>query len=234
MPNYGSKEKFGARAELWSVVQEKLRGRGGSSCRFGRKIGIFFFFCRQCNTGEQPALLIPSPPCRASRLPSPFASSSLSYSFPFLLPSLPVSFSVCVSRCLCRALSPSPYFSFSPSPPPSPSLSPSDFRAFCLFSLVFVTLLLFLFFFYFLSFVFLSVFLFSFPFSGFDASIGGVRRVRVRRLLQVPLRGPQLLPRAGVGRGEGEHVSYPNGAYATVRRTKMSGDGRLGLWRTAV
>ena len=36
MPNYGSKEKFGARADLRNVLQEKLRGRGGSSCRFDR------------------------------------------------------------------------------------------------------------------------------------------------------------------------------------------------------
>ena len=34
LPNNGSMEKFGARAELRSVLQEKLRGRDGSSCRF--------------------------------------------------------------------------------------------------------------------------------------------------------------------------------------------------------
>ena len=34
LPNYGSREKFGARAELRNVLQEKLRSRGGSSCRF--------------------------------------------------------------------------------------------------------------------------------------------------------------------------------------------------------
>ena len=39
LPNYGSKEKFGARAELRHALQEKLRGGGGSSCRFDRKIG---------------------------------------------------------------------------------------------------------------------------------------------------------------------------------------------------
>ena len=39
MPNYGSKEKFGARAELRNILQENLIGRGGSSCRFDRKIG---------------------------------------------------------------------------------------------------------------------------------------------------------------------------------------------------
>ena len=45
LPNYGRKEKFGASAELRNVLQEKLRGGGGSSCRFDRKIGkIFFFF----------------------------------------------------------------------------------------------------------------------------------------------------------------------------------------------
>ena len=33
LPNYGWKEKFAARAELRHVLQEKLRGRGGSSCR---------------------------------------------------------------------------------------------------------------------------------------------------------------------------------------------------------
>ena len=34
LPNYGSKEKFGAKAELRSILQEKLRGRCGSSCQF--------------------------------------------------------------------------------------------------------------------------------------------------------------------------------------------------------
>ena len=32
LPNNRSMEKFGARAELRNIVQEKLRGRGGSSC----------------------------------------------------------------------------------------------------------------------------------------------------------------------------------------------------------
>ena len=36
LPNYSSKEKFGARAEIRNVLQEKLTGRGGSSCRFDR------------------------------------------------------------------------------------------------------------------------------------------------------------------------------------------------------
>ena len=44
LPNDGSKEKFGGRAELWSVLQGKLRGRGGSSCRFDRKIGKKMFW----------------------------------------------------------------------------------------------------------------------------------------------------------------------------------------------
>ena len=39
LPNYGSKGKFGARAELRNVLQEKWRGRGRSSCRFDSKIG---------------------------------------------------------------------------------------------------------------------------------------------------------------------------------------------------
>ena len=34
LAKYGSKENFGTRAELRNVLQEKLRGRGGSSCRF--------------------------------------------------------------------------------------------------------------------------------------------------------------------------------------------------------
>ena len=51
VPSYGSKGNFGAEAELWSVLQEKLRDRGGSSCRFDRKIGNSFFSCGQCNTG---------------------------------------------------------------------------------------------------------------------------------------------------------------------------------------
>ena len=50
LPNCGSKEKLGARAELPNALQEKLRCRGGSSCRFDHKIGIFFS-CGQCNTG---------------------------------------------------------------------------------------------------------------------------------------------------------------------------------------
>ena len=33
LPKYGSKGKFGARAELRNILQEKMRGRGGSSCR---------------------------------------------------------------------------------------------------------------------------------------------------------------------------------------------------------
>ena len=32
LPNYGSKRKFGARAESRYILQEELRGRGGSSC----------------------------------------------------------------------------------------------------------------------------------------------------------------------------------------------------------
>ena len=44
LPDYGSKGKFGARAELRNILQEKLRGRGGSSCRFDRKIGKKMFF----------------------------------------------------------------------------------------------------------------------------------------------------------------------------------------------
>ena len=34
LPKNGSKEKFGARAELRNILQEHLIGRGGSSCRF--------------------------------------------------------------------------------------------------------------------------------------------------------------------------------------------------------
>ena len=40
LPNFGSKENFTARAELRDVLQKKLRGRGGSSCRFNRTFGI--------------------------------------------------------------------------------------------------------------------------------------------------------------------------------------------------
>ena len=36
LPNYVSKEKFGANAELRNVLQEKWIGRGGSNCRFDR------------------------------------------------------------------------------------------------------------------------------------------------------------------------------------------------------
>ena len=56
LPNYGSKEKFGAKAELRNILQEKkkMRGRGGSSYRFDRKIGKKSFFCGQCNTGLTP------------------------------------------------------------------------------------------------------------------------------------------------------------------------------------
>ena len=45
-------EKFGARAEWRDVLQEKMRGRGGSSCRFER---IYFIFCGRCNTGGTPS-----------------------------------------------------------------------------------------------------------------------------------------------------------------------------------
>ena len=34
LPNNGLMEKFGAEAELRNMLQEKLRGKGGSSCRF--------------------------------------------------------------------------------------------------------------------------------------------------------------------------------------------------------
>ena len=37
-PNYGSKGKLGARVELQDIPQEKVRGSGGSNCRFDRKI----------------------------------------------------------------------------------------------------------------------------------------------------------------------------------------------------
>ena len=49
LPNNGSMENFGAK--LRNVLQEKLRGRGGSSCRFDRKIGKKKkkFSCGQCN-----------------------------------------------------------------------------------------------------------------------------------------------------------------------------------------
>ena len=39
LSNYGSDGKLGARAESRNILQEKLRGRGGSSCPFDRKIG---------------------------------------------------------------------------------------------------------------------------------------------------------------------------------------------------
>ena len=42
-------EKFGARAELRNIRHEKLRGRGGSSCRFGRRFGKKSFE-GHCNT----------------------------------------------------------------------------------------------------------------------------------------------------------------------------------------
>ena len=48
LPNYGSKEKFGARAELLNVLQEKNMSRCGSNCQVDR---LRFFFCGQCNTG---------------------------------------------------------------------------------------------------------------------------------------------------------------------------------------
>ena len=41
LPNYGSRGKFGARAELRNMLQEKLIGRGGSSCRFDCVQNIF-------------------------------------------------------------------------------------------------------------------------------------------------------------------------------------------------
>ena len=57
LPNDGSKEKFGARAELRNVLQEKLRGRGGSSCRFDRKSAKKFFLWamhHRCVTNPNP------------------------------------------------------------------------------------------------------------------------------------------------------------------------------------
>ena len=45
----GKVRSYDSRAELRNVLQEKWRCRGGSSCRFDRKVGIFF--CGQCNTG---------------------------------------------------------------------------------------------------------------------------------------------------------------------------------------
>ena len=44
LPNNTSMEKSGARAKLRNILQEKSRGRGGSSSRFYRIFGIFFFF----------------------------------------------------------------------------------------------------------------------------------------------------------------------------------------------
>ena len=39
LPNNGLLVKFGARAELRNILQAKLRGRGGFSCRFDRRFG---------------------------------------------------------------------------------------------------------------------------------------------------------------------------------------------------
>ena len=39
LPNYGSKGKFRGKSRITEYVQEKLRGRGGSSCRFDRRFG---------------------------------------------------------------------------------------------------------------------------------------------------------------------------------------------------
>ena len=50
LPNFGSKEKSGARAELRDIVKEKLGGRGGSSCRFDC---LNSFFRGHCNTGGE-------------------------------------------------------------------------------------------------------------------------------------------------------------------------------------
>ena len=59
LTNFGSKEKFGARAELRNILQETLRGslylsdlhiRGGFGCRFDRK--NVKTKCGQCTTGE--------------------------------------------------------------------------------------------------------------------------------------------------------------------------------------
>ena len=51
LPNFGSKEKSGARAELRDIPTEKLGGRGGSSCRFDclQK----FYSVGHCNTGGE-------------------------------------------------------------------------------------------------------------------------------------------------------------------------------------
>ena len=39
VPNNGFMEEFGARAELRNILEEKIRGRGGSSGRFDRRFG---------------------------------------------------------------------------------------------------------------------------------------------------------------------------------------------------
>ena len=44
LPNNGSKKKLGAKEQLRNILQEKLRGRGGSSCRFDRTFGKKNFF----------------------------------------------------------------------------------------------------------------------------------------------------------------------------------------------
>ena len=48
LPNSGSMEEFGAWAEVWNILQEQLRGRGGSSYRFDC---LLLCFCGHCNTG---------------------------------------------------------------------------------------------------------------------------------------------------------------------------------------
>ena len=53
--NIGLMEKFGSRAERRNILQEKLRGRGGSSCRFEHRFGKKKKKCEHCNTGEDPS-----------------------------------------------------------------------------------------------------------------------------------------------------------------------------------
>ena len=51
LPTNGSMEKFRARAQLRNILQEKVRGRGGSSCRFDRRFRKTKSYCGHCNTG---------------------------------------------------------------------------------------------------------------------------------------------------------------------------------------
>ena len=58
LPNYGSMETFGARAETRNVLMEKTAADVLPCALIARLLAISVYFCGQCNTGATDSRII--------------------------------------------------------------------------------------------------------------------------------------------------------------------------------